>query len=59
MNQEELLESVRKNPGITQVELRKQLECYGYDISNELSKLRLKKLIRREKDNRTWRLYAI
>ncbi len=59
MNQEELLESVRKTPGITQVELRKKLECYGYDISNKLYKLRLKKLIRREKDNRTGRLYAI
>lgn len=58
MNQEELLEAVRKNPGITQVELRKQFECYGHDISNKLHKLRIKKLVRREKDNRTWRLYA-
>ena len=59
MNQEELLRVVRQNPGITQVELRKQLECYGFDISNKLHKLRLKKLIRREQDKRTWRLYAI
>jgi DNA-binding MarR family transcriptional regulator len=59
MDQEEILNAVRSKPGITQVQLRKQLECYGYDISNKLYKLRLKKLVRREKDKRTWRIYPI
>ncbi len=59
MTQEELLQVIKENPGITQVELRHTRGAHFSNISHKLCKLQLKKLIRREKDKQTWRLYLI
>jgi chromosome segregation and condensation protein ScpB len=54
MNQNELLEQIGLRSGITQSELQKRT---GTNISLMLTRLRYKRLIRRERYKGTWKLY--
>ena len=54
MSMQELLEHIKKNPGISQANLRK---VHGGSVQKQLEKLRFRGYITRKAYKRSWLLY--
>lgn len=58
MSQDELYQLIVEHPRITVPELRKLVTTHPISVAIQVTKLYRKKLIKRESDRGTWRLYS-
>lgn len=57
MSMEDLLKYIKKNPGISQTNLRKAFNVQGGSVQKQLEKLRFRGYITRKAYKRSWLLY--